>query len=562
MLMTTRPGDLVLDPTCGGGTTALVAEQWGRRWITADTSRVAIAIARQRLLTAKFDRYRIKGEDENGVADGVQPNGKGASPHPGLVYKPIPHVTLKSIAQNTNLDPIFTRYEPVLAERLAACNTALGKVTKDVRDNLARKLAGKERTEGRKAVTEADRRRWELPRSLKWEHWDVPFDTDPDWPKELQDAVAEYRKAWRAKMDEVNACILANAEQEEMVDKPEVVRGVVRVTGPFTVEAVQPPEMSLGEAGIIEAGADGGKFDGEPELLEGTFEVRPVEAFADTQNIPAYMDNMLRLLKADGVRFPNNKVMQFTRLEPMYQDSPAGLHAEGRWVPQGPEDKDPEGEANVCVVFGPQYGPVTAMQVEQAIRATNRAGYENLVVAGFSFDGNASAVFDEYKEEKGKRGCMVHMANISPSVNPGMNGLLKEPAKAGEAHLFTVFGQPRTRVEGPDADGNYVVHLDGVDIYNPVENSITPTDAGKVAAWFIDGDYDGRTFCITQAFFPDRSAWDKLARALKGVVDEDRFEAMSGTSSLPFPPGKHKRIAVKVIDPRGNEVMRIHRVEK
>jgi adenine-specific DNA-methyltransferase len=183
-------------------------------------------------------------------------------------------------------------------------------------------------------------------------------------------------------------------------------------------------------------------------------------------------------------------------------------------------------------------------------------------VAGFSFDGTASAVFDEYETDKGKRGCMVHMANISPDVNPGMNGLLKEPAKTGEAHLFTVFGQPRTRMEGPDADGNCVVHLDGVDIYNPVENSITPTDAGKVAAWFIDGDYDGRTFCVTQAFFPDRSAWDKLARALKGVVDEDSFEAFSGTASLPFPPGKHKRIAVKVIDPRGNEVMRIHRVEK
>jgi len=139
-----------------------------------------------------------------------------------------------------------------------------------------------------------------------------------------------------------------------------------------------------------------------------------------------------------------------------------------------------------------------------------------------------------------------------------MDGLLKEQPGS---QLFTVFGQPRTRVEGPDAEGNYVVHMDGVDIYNPVENSITPTGAGKVAAWFIDGDYDGRTFCITQAFFPDRSAWDKLARALKGVVDEDRFEALSGTASLPFPAGKHKRVAVKVIDPRGNEVMRVHRLD-
>jgi len=562
MLMTTEPGDLVVDPTCGGGTTALVAEQWGRRWITIDTSRVAIAIARQRLLTGKFDRYRIKGEDANGLANGEKPNGNGASPHPGFVYKTVPHITLKSIAQNPNLDPIFAKHEPILDERLAACNAALAKVAKEVRDRLLVKLAAKERTEGKKAVTDADRRRWELPKSLKWEHWEVPFDTDSDWPKELQDAVTDYRKAWRAKMDEVNACIAANAEQEELVDQPEVVRGVVRVSGPFTVEAVQPPEMSLGEATTIEAGAGEGKFDGEPGPLEGTFEVRPVETFAETQNIQAYLDNMVRLLRADGVRFPNNKVMQFSRLEAIYQESPAGLHAEGRWVLQGQEDSDPQGEANVCVVFGPQYGPVTAMQVEEAIRATNRAGYENLVVAAFNFDGAASAVFDEYEAGKGKRGCMVHMAHIRPDVNPGMNGLLKEPARPGEAQLFTVFGQPRTSVDGPDSEGNYVVRMEGVDIYNPVDNSVTATDASKVAAWFIDGDYDSRTFCITQAFFPDRSAWDKLARALKGVVDEDRFDALSGTVSLPFPAGKHKRVAVKVIDPRGNEVMRVHRLEQ
>jgi adenine-specific DNA-methyltransferase len=592
MIMTTDPGDLVLDPTCGSGSTAYVAEQWGRRWITIDTSRVAIAIARQRMLTSKFDRYRIMGEDQNGVADGVQPNGKGASPHPGFLYKTVPHVTLKSIAQNQNLDPIFARHEPVLNERLAACNVALGKVTKDVRDKLLVKLVTKERAEGKKAVTDADRRRWELPRSMgvppmsptgvspvegkkkhgqdahatrgqdaraTWEHWEVPFDTDTDWPKALQDAVTEYRKAWRAKMDEVNACIAANAEPEELVDQPEVVRGVVRVTGPFTVEAVQPPEMSLGEAGIVAAGAGDGAFDGEPELPGATFEVQPVEAFADTQNIPAYLDKMIRLLKTDAVTFPNNKVMKFSRLEPVYQENATGLHAEGRWMPPGQDDPDPEGEANVCVVFGPQYGPVTAMQVEEAVRAANRAGYEALVLAGFSFDGAASAVLDEYETGKLKRGCLVHMAHIRPDVNPGMDGLLKEQPGS---QLFTVFGQPRTRVEGPDAEGNYIAHMDGVDIYNPVENSVTPTGAAKVAAWFIDGDYDGRTFCITQAFFPDRSAWDKLARALKGVVDEDRFEALSGTTSLPFPAGKHKRVAVKVIDPRGNEVMRVHRLEK
>ena len=103
--------------------------------------------------------------------------------------------------------------------------------------------------------------------------------------------------------------------------------------------------------------------------------------------------------------------------------------------------------------------------------------------------------------------------------------------------------------------------MEGVDIYNPVDNTVTPTGADKVAAWFIDGDYDGRTFCITQAFFPDRTAWDKLSRALKGIVEPERFAALSGTVSLPFPAGQHKAVAVKVIDPRGNEVMRLHHME-
>jgi adenine-specific DNA-methyltransferase len=534
ILMATLPGDLVLDPTCGSGTTAYVAEQWGRRWITIDTSRVAIAIARQRLLTSKFDFYGLRDD-----AAGVSGN---------LTYKKVPHITLKSIAQNTNLDPIFAKHQPALDQALQTCNVALNQVSDVIRQKLGAKLMRKQKDEGRKAITDADRRRWALPDAGQtWEHWQVPFDTDPEWPKALDQAVTEYRKAWRTKMNEVNACINTNAEQEELVDKPEVVRGVVRVSGPFTVEAVQPPEMSLGEAQQIAAG----EFDGVPPDME-TFEVREVETRADLEakNVDAYLDQMLRLLKIDGVRFPNNKEMRFTRLEPLTDGSI--IHAEGRWA-NGETDKDPDGKANIGVVFGPQYGPVTAMQVEDAIRQANRHGYDHLVIAGFSFDGPAQAVITEAQHPRMK----IHAANIRPDVNPGMAGLLKEQPGS---QLFTVFGQPRTKVEGPNNDGEHIVTMEGVDIYNPVDNSITPTNASKVAAWFIDGDYDGRTFCITQAFFPDKDAWSKLSKALDGVVDPDRFAALSGTVSLPFPAGKHKTTAVKVIDPRGNEVMSVHKL--
>jgi adenine-specific DNA-methyltransferase len=534
VLMTTDPGDLVLDPTCGSGTTAYVAEQWGRRWITVDTSRVAIAITRQRLLTSKFEFYELRDE-----ATGVSGN---------LNYEEVPHITLKSIAQNTNLDPIFARHQPVLDKALQHCNTALKQVSDAIRQKLAAKLMRKQKDQGRKAITEADRRRWGLPEpGNPWEHWQIPFDADPDWPKALAEAVSEYRKSWRAKMDEVNACISANAEHEDLVNEPEKVSGVVRVSGPFTVEAVQPPEMSLGDAQQISAG----EFDGTPAEME-TFEVREVETRTDQEakNVDAYLDQMLRLLRIDGVRFPNNKEMRFTRLEPLTDGSI--IHAEGRWA-NGETDKDPDGKANIGVVFGPQYGPVTAMQVEDAIRQANRHGYDHLVIAGFSFDGPAQAVITEAQHPRMK----IHAANIRPDVNPGMAGLLKEQPGS---QLFTVFGQPRTKVEGPNNDGEHIVTMEGVDIYNPVDNSITPTNASKVAAWFIDGDYDGRTFCITQAFFPDKDAWSKLSKALDGVVDPDRFAALSGTVSLPFPAGKHKTAAVKVIDPRGNEVMSVHKL--
>jgi adenine-specific DNA-methyltransferase len=551
LLMTTDPGDVVLDPTCGSGTTAYVAEQWGRRWITTDTSRVSVAIARQRLMTAKFEMYAMRPIDEEDRHR--NPNGawltdptKEVAGSGTFKCKIVPHIALKSIAQNPNLDPIFAKHQPILDKALERCNSLLKQASDGVRQKLTDKLLRKQKDEGRKAVTDADRRRWILPEEgTGWEHWRVPFDTDSDWPKALADAVTEYRKAWRARLDEMNACIAANAEQEEMVDQPEVMKEIVRVSGPFTVEAVQPPEMSLGDATSVAVA----EFDGAPDEM-GTFEVHEVETRADQEgkNVDAYLDQMIRLLKIDGVRFPNNKEMHFSRLEPVLDGSI--IHADGRWA-NGEKDEDPEGKANVGVVFGPQYGPVTALQVEDAIRAANRRGYDHLVLAGFSFDGAAQAALGEPTHSSLK----THAANIRPDVNPGMAGLLKEQPGS---QLFTVFGQPRTRVQGPNAQGEYAIVMEGVDIYNPVDNSITPTKADKVAAWFVDGDYDGRTFCITQAFFPDKDAWSKLSKALENVVDPERFEALSGTTSLPFPVGKHKKVAVKVIDPRGNEVMALH----
>jgi len=151
------------------GTTAYVAEQWGRRWITTDTSRVAVAIARQRLLTAKYEFFRLKDESA-GVAGGFH-------------YRTVPHITLKSIAQNANLDSIFAEQEPLLDAKLAEANAELEAVPDKLRQDLRVKLALKQKHEGKKAITDADRRRWELPAKGKgWQHWEIPFDRDPDFP--------------------------------------------------------------------------------------------------------------------------------------------------------------------------------------------------------------------------------------------------------------------------------------------------------------------------------------------------------------------------------------------
>ena len=396
----------------------------------------------------------------------------------------------------------------------------------EIRKKLLAKLAEKERREGKRSITDADQRRWILPDTV-WQEWEVPFDTDSDWPQALQDALTDYRKAWRAKMDEVNDCIAKSSEGEELVDQPEVDRKRTRVSGPFTVEAVQPAEESLDTESPI---------GGEPDESLDTYEAETDGNNA--VNAETYLEDMIRLLRNDGVRFPNNQTLKFATLDPLEGDL---LHAEGEW-------EDDETERRVTVVFGPQHGPVTAMQVEQCLRAAYRFGYDDLVFAGFSFDGAAQATIQDDLNPNVR----IHIAHINPDV--AMGDLLKETPST---QLFTVFGMPRTQLE-ETANGEYIVKMEGVDIYNPVDNTVNSAGADKVAAWFVDADYDGRTFCMTQAFFPDKSAWNKIARALKGVIDEDQFEKFSGTESFPFPVGEHACVAVKVIDPRGNEVMSVH----
>jgi len=248
------------------------------------------------------------------------------------------------------------------------------------------------------------------------------------------------------------------------------------------------------------------------------------------------------LLRQDGVTFPGNKRMAFASLTAR---GGGVLHAEG--IPTNGES-----EINrVAVSFGPQHGAVSVQQVEQGLREAYLGGFDALVFCGFAFEAPAQAAIEANVHPHVK----AFLAHIRPDVimtNAAGGSLLKTTASS---QLFTVFGEPDVTLK-PDGD-EFTVELHGVDVYDPLTGDVHSAHAGQIAAWFLDTDYDGRTFAICQAFFPNKSAWKKLERALKGTLDKERFEQLTGRVSLPFEAGKHNRVAVKVIDQRGNEVMRV-----
>ncbi|MDW8072500.1 MAG: site-specific DNA-methyltransferase, partial [Anaerolineae bacterium] len=252
-----------------------------------------------------------------------------------------------------------------------------------------------------------------------------------------------------------------------------------------------------------------------------------------------YLTTMLNLLKKQGgVLFPGGKKMELQNLRPL---NVGYLHAEAEHQRNGKA-------LRVAVSFGPQHGPITGRQTDEAIRTARRAGYDVLVMAGFSIEAAAQALVQEAKVPD----LSVHFAHIAPDV---LVGDLLKTTRASQ--IFTVFGQPDVAV-AQKSDGTFVVELRGVDIYDPLTGEVRSEPGDNVAAWFLDTDYDGMTFHICQAFFPgDGDAWDKLQRALKAQINPMFFEQMRGTVSFPFQPGEYKRIAVKVIDFRGNEVVRV-----
>jgi adenine-specific DNA-methyltransferase len=447
MLLTTDPGDLVLDPTCGSGTTAYVAEQWGRRWITCDTSRVATTLAKQRLMAADFDYYELA-RPEEGVSSGFH-------------YKTVPHIKLKSIANNP-----------------------------EIRDGMTR--------------------------------------------EQIDMAIARY------------------ADQETLYDQPYIDKSRVRVTGPFTVEAVPAPTVKSLEdikLGSVESESELSRT--QQSLADFRHAATPLLDASVTRSGATLRHTEWRdeLLKT-GLRGKDGHHIDFSRVEPL-----AGT----RWLHADAETKGVKPE-RVVISFGPEHSLLDPRQVESAWQEARTLipRPAMIVFAAFEFDPQAAKEIDELTKEK------TGMTFLSAQMNADLlTADLKKKRASNQG--FWLVGRPDVdlrRIAKGDHKGRWEVEVKGFDYYNTRTGTIDSGDVSKIAMWLLDTDYDERSLYPRQVFFPIADAdggWARLAKNLKAEIDPDLIEAYRGTVSLPFEPGNY--VAVKVIDDRGIESLKVVEVK-
>ncbi len=495
MLMTTDPGDLVLDPTCGSGTAAHVAEEWGRRWITIDTSRVALALARTRLMAAKFPYYLpadtrdgYDKEQELSASPVPAPERKfGTDIRKGFVYKRVPHVTLKSIANNAEIDVIHAKWQ----EKLEPLRKELNKSLKQL-----------------------------------WEEWQVPREVDAKWSDKAKQAHKEWWRLRRERQQEIDASIAKRADTELLYDQPYEDNKRIRVTGPFTVESLSPHRVLATDEEQPKAES------AQVKAESGQFETMIVEN-----------------LKKAGVKSTDKKFrIAFDRLEPF---AGTWLHASGEFT-----EAETGKRKRIAVSIGPEHGTVGPEQVKEAAKeAVLGVGFDVLVVCGFAFDPHV-------REETRRYGKLVVLpALMNPDLSMGEE-LLK---KTGAANLFMVFGEPdvapvdaKTGKLLPQKDGKYVVEIRGVDVYDPTTGEIRSNKTDDIACWFIDTDYNGESFFVRHAYFcGDQEPYDRLKRALRAEIDEAAWSALYSTKSIPFDKPKSGKVAIKVINHYGDEVLKV-----
>ncbi|WP_211620797.1 site-specific DNA-methyltransferase [Halomonas sp. PGE1] len=507
ILMATDPGDLVLDPTCGSGTTAYVAEKWGRRWVTCDTSRVAVTLAKQRLMTASYDYYELKYPQE----------GLGG----GFIYKTVPHITLKSIANNPEIDELYEQYHPAIEQALAKLNQSLqGRpITFTVTEGGRKGDKVDFATPDSNAVTLPSGETAKVNELLEWE---VPFDYPDEWPeatKTFFDAFHSARQAMQRRMDE---SIANHAGQEVLYDQPEVSRDKLRITGPFTVEAV--PFATV-------LGLDEAEQPKEADV-----------AVARSGATSRHTQWREELLKA-GIRGKGGQHLKLIDLETL--PGAKYLHAVGTVAESG---------ERVAVSFGPEYAALEQRQVEIA---KNEAGNlfptpRLLVFCSFTFDPEAAKDIDSIK---GIQALKVQMNTDLLTED------LKKNARSNES--FWLMGQPDVEVHTLK-DGKLQVEVHGFDYFDTKSGELKSGGKRDIAVWELDTDYDDRSLYPRQVFFPmagKKDGWYKLKKDIRAELNEELLDKYHGTKSLPFELGDNRCIAVKIVDNRGIESLKVVRLD-
>ena len=521
VLMTTDPGDLVLDPTCGSGTTAYVAEQWGRRWITIDTSRVALALARARIMGARYPYYLLADSPE-GQRKEAELSGREYVEKPtygdvrqGFVYERVPHITLKSIANNAEIDVIWEEWQPRVQRALDALNRALRghkrpfKVTTGGREGKEVRFDAPDGTVV-KLPSGEEAKVYEL---LEWE---VPREAPQDWPEGVKEELKAFWEARIERQKAIDSSIAAKAEYEYLYDRPFVDNKKVRVAGPFTVESLSPYRTLA--------------VDENDELID------PQQSLGGQQD---FVQMVLENLKAAGVQQAHKEDrISFTSLTPWPGNY---VCAEGRYL-------EGETERRAAIFVGPEFGTVSRPDLVAAAREAGDAGFDVLIACAFNFEAQAT--------EFGKLG-RVPVLKARMNADLHMGGELKS---TGKGNLFVIFGEPSIRIEEAEGDKVRVV-LEGVDVYDPNTGEIRSDNADGIACWFIDTDYNEESFFVRHAYFLGQNdPYGALRTSLRAEIDAEAWASLNSNTSRPFNRPKSGRIAVKVINHLGDEVMKVFRV--
>ena len=488
ILMTSDPGDLVLDPTCGSGTTAYVAEQWGRRWITVDTSRVALALARARIMSARYPYYLLADSPE-GQAKEAELQGKvpsSASTHDnirlGFVYERVPHITLKSIANNAEIDVIWEDYQTRLKPLGQQLNAALGK---------------------------------------KWEEWEIPREADAKWPAKVKDLHDAWWEQRIARQKAIDASIAAKADFESLYDKPYEDKKKVRVAGPFTVESLSPHRVLA--------------VDEDDELIE-----TPGQSDTDTRDAQDFVQVILDNLKISGVQQAHKEdKIAFTALSPWPGDY---ICAEGRYTEADGSEK------RAGIFIGPEFGTLTREDLVAAAREAGDAAFDVLIACAFSYDAHSADLnkLGRIRVLKARMNADLHMA--------------EDLKNTGKGNLFVIFGEPDIEILDT-ANSQIRVKVNGVDVFHPSTGEVRSNGSDEIACWFIDTDYNEESFFVRHAYFLGANdPYKALKTTLKAEIDEEAWATLRSDTSRPFDKPESGRIAVKVINHLGDEVMKVFRV--